>query len=116
MGFHDRIFCCAAFPPETKGILIDPAFSPCIIRNVKLQWEDDTPVSYGTTGIELTKGSYLFDNADPKIAVTEIPQGREHIKISYRISFLDERTAALLLERMDMKGRIKEKFHKLIKG
>lgn len=116
VGFHDRIFCCAAFPPETKGILIDPAFSPCIIRNVKLQWEDDTPASYGTTGIELTKGSYLFDNADPKIAVTEIPQGREHIKISYQISFLDERTAALLLERMDMKGRIKEKFHKLIKG
>ena len=58
----------------------------------------------------------MFDNADPKIAVTEIPQGREHIKISYQISFLDERTAALLLERMDMKGRIKEKFHKLIKG
>lgn len=115
-GFQDQVRCRATFPKGTKGVWIDPALSACILRDVRLQWKDGTPVPYRTNGIEVEKGCFLFDNPDPKIIIEEIPQGRRQIEASYKISILEEGTAAMLMDRMYAKGRVKDRIRKLIKG
>ncbi len=71
---------------------------------------------YHTTGFELEKNCYLFDNSDPKIIIEEIPQGRNQVEISYRISILEEETAVLLMDKMNTRGRVKKKIRGLVKG
>ena len=115
-GFQDRVRCKATFPKGTKGVWIDPAFSACILRDVRLQWKDGTPVPYRTNGIELEPNCFLFDNSDPKIIIEEVPQGRRQIEVSYKISILEEGTAAMLMDKLNAKGRVKERIRKLIKG
>lgn len=114
--FQQQAYCEIPVPKGTRGVLVDPAFSACILREIELQWEDGSAVSYGTTGFELEKDCYLFDNGDPKIVIDEIPEGRRQIKVSYQISILEEETAGLLMDKLNVKGRIKERVRKLIKG
>ena len=61
-------------------------------------------------------GCFLFDNSDPKIIIEEVPQGRRQIEVSYKISILEEGTAAMLMDKLNAKGRVKERIRKLIKG
>ena len=71
---------------------------------------------YRTTGFEIEKNCYLFDNSDPKIIIEEIPQGRSRIFVSYQISVLGESAARLLMEKTNWKGRMKKKVRGLAKG
>ena len=114
--FQDKVRFRAAIPKGTQNIRIDPAFSACLLCGLRLQWKDGTPVPYRTTGYEIEKNCFLYDDSDPGIIIEGIPQGRRHIEVTYKISILEEKTAALLMERFKPKGRLKEKVSRLIKG
>ena len=104
-------------PENTSGLWIDPALSPCILKGLKLSWQgEDAPVKYHTTGFELQKNSFLFDNCDPKIIIEEIPQGGGRVEVSYQISILEEETAVLLMDKINTRGRVKKKLKGLVKG
>ena len=91
--------------------------SPCILKGLKLSWQgEDAPVKYHTTGFELQKNSFLFDNCDPKIIIEEIPQGGGRVEVSYQISILEEETAVLLMDKINTRGRVKKKLKGLVKG
>lgn len=113
--FQDHMCCKISLPEGTKGVSVDPAFSACIIRDIELHWEDGTVVPYRTTGIEIGKNCFLFDNIDPKIIVGRIPRGKRQLEVSYKISILEGKTADLLMDKLNAKGRIKDRIRKLIK-
>ncbi len=120
--FQDHMCCKIPLPKGTKAVLVDPAFSACIIRDVELKWEDGSAVAYGTTGHEIEKNCFLFDDTDPKIIIGEIPEGRRQIELSYNISILEGETAELLTEKLvpkeDEGGKeegIKGRLRRLIK-
>lgn len=128
-GYNEDIHCTVTIPENVVGVWIDPALRACMIRDLKMDWieevsekavrekdADGEPVAYRTTGFELEKNCYLFDNSDPKIILEEIPQGKRQIRISYHISILEEETAALLMDKVNTKGRMKKKVRELIKG
>lgn len=100
--FQDHMCCKLPLPKETKAVLIDPAFSACILRDIELQWEDGSAIPYETTGLEIGENCFLFDNIDPKIIIEEIPQGRCHIEVSYNISILEGKTADLLMDKLSV--------------
>ena len=64
----------------------------------------------------MEKNCYLFDNSDPKIIIEEIPAGNRRIKISWRISVLEEETAWMLMDRLNTRGRMKKKVRGLLRG
>ena len=79
-------------------------------------------MAYGTTGHEIEKNCFLFDDTDPKIIIGEIPEGRRQIELSYNISILEGETAELLTEKLvpkeDEGGKeegIKGRLRRLIK-
>lgn len=113
--FREQVSCRIPFPQGTKIVSIDPAFSACILRDLELKWEDGSKISYWTTGIEIGKNCILFDNPDPKIIIEEIPQKRRQIEVSYKISILEEETAKFLMDKLNIKGKIKDSVRKLIK-
>ncbi len=115
-GLAEKIRREIAVPAEAKGVWIDPALSACVLQDVELRWEDGSAVRYRTTGFEIEKNCYLFDNSDPKIIIEEIPQGRSRIFVSYQISVLGESAARLLMEKTNWKGRMKKKVRGLAKG
>ncbi len=120
-GYKQTINHTISIPEDAIGIWIDPALSACILKDMKLYWkreeEEVLPVKYTTTGFEIEKGCYLFDNSDPKIIIEEIPQGKRQIGISYNISILEEKTAILLMEKLNTREeRMKRKVRGLIKG
>ena len=115
-GYQEKIHCGIEVPKEVKSMWIDPALRACILKDVRLFWQDHTPAVFTTTGFEMEKNCYLFDNSDPKIIIEEIPEGMERIEISYQISILEEETAALLMDKVNTKGRMKKKVRGLLKG
>ncbi len=116
-GCEEVLNYTVCIPEQTVGVWIDPALSACILKEVKLSWRGkNTSVKYHTTGFELEKNCYLFDNSDPKIIIEEIPQGRCQVEVSYRISILEEETAVLLMDKMNTRGRVKKKIRGLVKG
>lgn len=115
-GYEEEIRCTVAIPENVTGVWIDPALSACILKDVALQWENKSPVAYVTTGFEMEKNCYLFDNSDPKIIIEEIPQGLRRIQVSYRISILEEETAVMLMDKLNVKKRMKKKVRELLKG
>ncbi len=114
--FQDHMCCKISLPKGTRGVSVDPAFSACILRDIELQWEDGSSVPYVATGLEIEKNCYLFDNIDPKIIIGEIPQGKRQIEVSYKISILEGKTADLLMDKLNVKERIRDRVRKLIKG
>lgn len=115
-GYEEEIRCTVTVPENVVSVWIDPALRACILKDVKLQWENHSPVKYTTTGFEMEKNCYLFDNSDPKIIIEEIPQGMRGIQVSYRISILEEETAIMLMDKMNVKKRMKKKVRELVKG
>lgn len=104
-------------PSKTVGLWVDPALSPCILKDVRLCWHgENAPVKFHTTGFEMEKNCFLFDNSDPKIIIEEIPQNACQIDVSYRISILEEETASLLMDKINTRGRMKKKIRGLVKG
>ncbi len=104
-------------PEKTSGLWIDPALSPCILKGLELSWQgEDAPVKYHTTGFELEKNCFIFDNSDPKIIIEEIPQAGGKVEVSYQISILEEETAVLLMDKLNARGRVKKKLKRLVKG
>lgn len=115
--FQDHMCCKIPLPKGTKAVLIDPAFSACILRDVKLHWEDGSAIPYGTTGLEIEKDCFLFADTDPKIIIGEIPEGKRQIEVSYMISILEGKTADLLMGKLEVKEEgIKDRIRRLIKG
>lgn len=98
--FQDHMCCKIPLPKGTKAVLVDPAFSACMLRDVELKWEDGSAVPYGTTGYEIEENCFLFDDTDPKIIIGEIPEGKRQIEVSYNISILEGKTAKLLTEKL----------------
>ena len=85
--------------------------------DVRLCWHgENAPVKFHTTGFEMEKNCFLFDNSDPKIIIEEIPQNACQIDVSYRISILEEETASLLMDKINTRGRMKKKIRGLVKG
>lgn len=115
-GFSEHVACEAAIPEGAVGAWIDPALSACMLKDVSLRWEGGSPAKYSTTGFELEKNCYLFDNSDPKIIIEEIPKGKHNIEFSYQISILEEDTARMLMDKVNTKGRMKKKVRGLIRG
>ena len=119
-GYQQEITAEIMIPQGVSGVWIDPALSPCILKDVALSWVgtqgEAVPVKYTTTGFELEKNCYLFDNSDPKIIIEEIPAGNRRIKISWRISVLEEETAWMLMDRLNTRGRMKKKVRGLLRG
>ncbi len=95
-------------PEDAKGVWVDPALSACVLRGVRLAWEGGAPVRYHTTGFKIGEDGYLFDNSDPKIIIEEIPRGERRMRVSYRISVLEEPEARLLMEKLNWKRRLKK--------
>lgn len=120
-GCDSVIQCTVTIPEGSRGVWIDPALAPCILKDLTLCWrgrdgEQKLPAVYTTTGYEMEKNCFVFDNSDPKIIIEEIPEGKRQIDISYRISILEEETARLLMDRVNTKGRMKKKVRGLLKG
>lgn len=132
-GYSQKVSCSIPVPEGAVGIWIDPALSPCILKDVRLRWRTGkqqqttggsvakSPVQFTATGLEIEKNCFLFDNLDPKIIIEEIPQGKRRIDISYQISILEESTAKLLMEnakllkeKLDTKGRMKKKVRRML--
>ena len=156
-GYGGKVSCRVPVPEGAVRICIDPAFSACMLKDVKLRWRVETsqgeneqdldgqdgkgaakpmlangrsrkdtvrkmPVTYITTGFEVEKNCFVFDNSDPKIIIEEIPRGKLQIDISYQISILEEEAAAMLvdkikmlMDKVDWKGQMKKKVRRLIK-
>lgn len=115
-GFEEDVSYTVSLPEGAEGAWIDPALSACILKDVSLVWEGGLPVKYTTTGFEMEKNCYLFDNSDPKIIIEEIPVGKHKVEISYRISILEGQTARMLMDKVNTKGRMKKKVRGLIRG
>ncbi len=120
-GYDSVIQCTVSIPEQARAVWIDPALAPCILKDLSLRWSGEgqrepIPVTYTTTGYEMKKNCYVFDNSDPKIIIEEIPEGKRQIDISYRISILEEETAVLLMDRVNTKGRMKKKVRGLLEG
>ena len=115
-GFEEDVSYTVSLPEGAVGAWVDPALSACILKDVSLAWEGGLPVKYTTTGYEMEKNCYLFDNSDPKIIIEEIPVGKHKIEISYRISILEGQTARMLMDKVNTKGRMKKKVRGLIRG
>lgn len=133
-GYDQKVSCTISIPEGALRIWIDPALSACMLKDVKLRWKEDTggnaqavgsqrdkntvkslPVKYTTTGFEIEKNCFLFDNSDPKIIIEEIPGRKCQIDVSYQISILEEQTAAMLMEKVNTKGRMKKKVRGLLR-
>lgn len=118
-GYGGEVSCTVPVPEEALRIWIDPALSACILKDVKLRWRGadgrSIPVVYTTTGFELEKNCFLFDNSDPKIIIEEIPKGKRQIDIFYQISILEEGTATMLMDKVNTKGQMKKKVRRLIR-
>lgn len=119
-GVRQEITAELTIPAGVSGLWLDPALSPCMLKDVKLFWigsdGQTSPVKYGTTGFEMEKNCYLFDNSDPKIIIEEIPEENRRMKISWRISILEEETAVMLMDRLNARGRMKKKVRGLLRG
>lgn len=119
-NLDSEVNCHISLPNGVKGLRIDPALSPCILKDLKLNWIEDgadsVSAEYRTSGAEIGKNCYLFDNSDPKIIIKEIPEGKCRITISYRISILEEETAVFLADKAKLKERVKRKVRGWIKG
>lgn len=108
-------------PANTVGMMVDPALSACLLKDVSLIWlgengEELAPVCYRANGYPAGKDSFLFDNSDPKIIIEEMMQQSRRIKVSYCINILEQETVDLLLGEKGTKGRDKKKIRRLIKG
>lgn len=120
-GYAKDLHYTITIPAQAVEISIDPALSACLLKDMELAWiceheKKRQPVSYRTNGYKAGKNIYLFDNPDPKIIIKEMPQQDRRLEISYKINILEEEAAALLLSRIDTRGRIKKRIRKLIKG
>ncbi|MEY8390576.1 class I SAM-dependent methyltransferase [Lachnospiraceae bacterium] len=116
-GCEEHLDYSVTIPDQATAAWIDPALSACILKDVRLSWQgENTPVKYDTTGFELEKNCYLFDNSDPKIIIEEMPPKNRRVEVSYDISILEEETAALLMDKMNTRKRVKKKIRKLVKG
>ena len=116
-GCEEYLAYSVKIPDQAVAVWIDPALSACILKDVKLSWQGEhTFVKYDTTGFELEKNCYLFDNSDPKIIIEEMPQNNREVKVSYYISILEEETAALLMDQTNTRARMKKKIRRLVKG
>ncbi|MEY8516564.1 class I SAM-dependent methyltransferase [Lachnospiraceae bacterium 29-84] len=116
-GFREETARILEFPEGAKSVWIDPVLSACILKDVRLQWMDGTVAEYLVNGYQLEEGCFLFDHTDPKIILTDIPKGEHKISVYYRLSVLEEETAALLKHMLNTKERrVKKKIQGLIKG
>ncbi|EOS25722.1 hypothetical protein C806_01849 [Lachnospiraceae bacterium 3-1] len=118
-GYGGKVSCRVPVPEKAQKIWIDPALAACILQDVKLRWRgkdggEMIPVKYTTTGFMMEKNCFLFDNSDPKIIIEEIPKGKCQIDISYQISILEEKTAGMLMDKVNPKGQMKKRVRRLI--
>ncbi len=121
--YKEELKYTVTVPKNAVSLWIDPALSACILRDVKLSWgKEKLLLPYRTTGYELEKNCYLFQNPDPKIIIDVVPEGCKAIQVSYQISILEEQTSKILMDKihgmdkMDTLKRKKRKFRGLIKG
>lgn len=114
-GYKEEITESIQIPAGTKEVWIDPVLCDCILKKVKLTWGRGTKAEYQTNGYELESDCYLFGHSDPKLMISSIPEGENQINVSYHISILKHDIAEMLMDKVNITGRMKKKIRSFIK-
>lgn len=114
-GYKEEIAESIQIPAGTKEIWIDPVLCDCMLKQVQVTWGRGGKADYATNGFELESGCYLFHHSDPKLMITRIPEGETQINVSYGISILEHDTAEMLMNKVNITGRMKKKIRSFIK-